>query len=188
MKNVIMKPVLYMLKRNKSDARNQDGLQAIRTRVFFLGILMVFSVLLLGVVAHASMCIIPPAEGSWMNNDSETRGITKLKFRMECRDVSQTTCSGSFCKQISMVEPHYFIHLFGSCHPIDCDWGEVEGENLTGGLDGWYRFYYDQGFARRYVYVRTYPHWPGWLRLWISTDFTDPGRADYVTDDWFRRP
>ena len=43
-----MKSVRYIFKRNKSYAKSQDGLQSIRTKVFFLGILMAFSMLLLG--------------------------------------------------------------------------------------------------------------------------------------------
>lgn len=134
----------------------------------------------------ASMCIIPPEEGNWVNNDPATRGITRANFRMECRDASETHCSGGICWTTSAVEPHYFLRLFGSCTPTDCDWGEVEGIAATGSLEGWYYFYYDHGFAKRYVYVRTYPQWPGWLRVWIYTDFTSPSRQDYVMDDWFR--
>jgi hypothetical protein len=131
------------------------------------------------------MCIIPPEEGSWENNDPQTRGITRAEFRMECRDASVTTCSGGICRTTFAVKAHYFIHLFGSCSPLDCDWGEVEGERLSGSLEGWYRFFYDQGFAKRYVYARTYPAWPDSLRIWIYTDFTDPARAGYSMDNWF---
>lgn len=138
--------------------------------------------------AIASMCIVPAEKGAWINYDPDTRGITRLNFRMECRDASRTICTGNICRRIFAVEPHYFIHLWGSCSPTDCDWGEVEGVALTGAMAGWYYFYYDHGFAKRYVYVRTYPQWPGWLRLWIYTDFTDPNRTDYTMDDWFRRP
>ncbi len=171
---------------NRRNTLKEEIMKTMKKGIFF-GILIAASLLLLG-SAHASMCIVPAEEGSWENYDSRTRGITELQFRMECRDASQTTCSGGICRRTSAVKAHYFIHLFGSCSPTDCDWGEVEGERLSGSMDGWYRFSYNQGFAKRYVYARTYPQWPGWLRLWIYTDFTDPGRADYVMDDWFRRP
>lgn len=144
--------------------------------------------LLSGTTAYTSMCIIPSEEGSWDNYNAQTRGIPHLDFRMECRDASTTTCSGSICSTTFAVEPHYFIHLFGSCSPTDCDWGEVEGTRLTGSLDGWYYFFYDQGFAKRYVYARTYPAWPGWLRLYIWTDFSSPYRQDYSSDEWFLGP
>lgn len=135
--------------------------------------------------AQAGLCVTPPAAGAWHNSDAATRGITTLDFRLDCRDASETHCEGDICTVTSAVAPHYFVTLFGSCSPTDCPWGEVEGEAMTGDFSGWYRFYYDQGFARRFVWVRTYPEWPGWLRLWIHNDFVDPGRADYTSDEWF---
>ena len=134
--------------------------------------------------ALAGLCTTPPAEGWWDSYDANTRSITTLRFRMECRDATATTCNGNICITTHGVDPHYFITLWGSCSPSDCNWGEVEGELIGNDLDGWYYFYYDHGFAKRHVYVQTYPEWPGWLRLWMYTDFVD-GREDYVTDEWF---
>jgi hypothetical protein len=137
--------------------------------------------------AHAGLCTIPPEQGIWRNYNQNTSSITKLVFQMECRDASKTVCSGNICSTTSAVEPHFFINLYGKCHPTDCDWGRVEGRALTGSDAGWYYFTYNHGFARRYVYARTYPQWPGWFRLYVWTDFTDPGRADYASDEWFVR-
>jgi hypothetical protein len=138
--------------------------------VIILGLLLAPAVLLMSAgKAQGSMCITPMEQGSWTNYDSQTRGIMALDFRMVCQRGT----------------PLYSIHMF-SCAPICDGWNAVSGERLTGGLDGWYRFIYEQRFARRYVYARTYPQWPGWLRLWVHTDFVDPGRADYVMDEWFR--
>lgn len=158
-----------------------------RKKICVLGAIGVVIAVLVG-SAVASMCIIPQEEGAWQNYDPNTRGITHLNFRMECRDDSHTTCNGNICHTTFAVAPHYFISLWGSCSPSDCRWGEVEGTALSGSMAGWYYFFYNQGFAKRYVYARTYPEWPGWLRLWIYTDFTDPARADYTMDDWFRKP
>jgi hypothetical protein len=175
------------MSRNTNDALNHGGLRSLRKEWIVLGLLLAPALVLIGSgAAQAGMCFIPAEEGNWTNYDSNTRGITKLEFRMECRSLPDPPCSGGLCTSTSAVAPHYFIHLYGSCSPTDCNWGEVEGERLSGSLDGWYRFIYDHGFARRYVYARTYQQWPGWLRLWIYTDFVDPGRADYVMDDWFR--
>ncbi len=134
--------------------------------------------------AQASLCVIPAEEGTWYNYDRDTRNITRLIMDMECRDASTTTCNGNICSTTSAVKPHYFIRLFGKCYPSDCDWGRIEGQRLTGSLDGWYYFSYDQGFAKRYVYIRSYPAWPNWLRLYIYNDFTDPARTDYTIDEW----
>lgn len=153
---------------------------------------LVFVSLLVGVallagthVAHAGLCITPAGAGAWRNSDAASRGITILDFRMECRDASVTKCDGDICSTTFAVAPHYFVTLFGSCSPSACPWGEVEGQALGGSLSGWYYFQYDQGFAKRAVYVRTYSALPGRLRLWIHTDFVDAGRADYTTDEWF---
>lgn len=151
----------------------------------FLG-LLVFGLLFATTEnAQASFCITPEEAGAWHNNDAATRGVTHLDFRMECRDASETHCDGDICSTTSAVAAHYFISVWGSCHPTDCVWGEVEGRALSGNLNGWYYFLYDPGFAKEYVYVRTYPQWPGWLRVWIYTDFVDPNRADQTSDDWF---
>lgn len=43
--------------------------------------------------------------GVWINNDSQTGGITKIV--------------------ISHQEDDLIINPFGKCHPVDCDWGVV---------------------------------------------------------------
>lgn len=151
-------------------------------------LLMLLTLLLISVTnAHALLVVTPEEQGSWRNYDADTRSITQLYFQVEYRDASTTTCNGDVCSTTPGVRSDYFIHLFGACHPTDCDWGRVKGERLTGDLKGWYYFYYDHGFAQRYVYARTYPESPGWLRLWIWTDFSDETREDYATDEWFVR-
>ena len=42
--------------------------------------------------------------GVWLNQDSRTRGVTKVEIRSEGRAI--------------------LIHVWGACHPQDCDWGE----------------------------------------------------------------
>lgn len=137
--------------------------------------------------ANASLCSVPYEAGSWLNAVPSTRSITRVEFRMECRDTPITRCSGGVCSTQNAVTPHYFIRLFGKCSPTDCNWGEVEGVALTGSLQGWYYFVYNQGFAKRYVYARTYSGSPNQLRVYIYNDFTDPARPDYTTDEWFNR-
>ena len=158
------------MRRNTSDTAIHSGRRTLRWGLIVLGLLLAPTVVLISPgKAQGSTCITPTEQGSWTNYNSRTRGITRLDFRMVCRRGT----------------PYYSIQLF-SCAPICDGWNEVRGERLTGSLDGWYRFTYDQRLARRYVYVRTYPQSPGWLRLWVHTDFADPRRADYVMDEWFR--
>jgi peroxiredoxin len=50
--------------------------------------------------------------GSWINENSQTGGVTQVTVR---RDGVRT-----------------LAHVWGSCHPIDCDWGETETELWNG--------------------------------------------------------
>jgi hypothetical protein len=172
-----------------------DGLSGARSLIFTAGPMQKFAMQFLVVlglivfkaaIAHAGLCITPPENGTWRNNDTATNNITWVVFRLECRDASRTVCNGNICTTTSAVEPHYFVKVWGKCHPTDCYWGEAEAFPQTGGNEGWYLAHYNQGFAHRWVWVRTYPQWPGWLRVYIWNDFVDPGRADYVIDEWFR--
>jgi hypothetical protein len=164
---------------------NQQSIGDARKPFLTIGALVILLYCFFGTgTAHAGLCITPPEQGAWKNYDPNTRSITRLLFEMECWNAPQPPCTGDICTSTSEVIPHYFIHLYGKCHPTDCDWGRVEGQRRS---DGWYRFNYNQGFATRYVWARTYPQWPGWFRLYIWNDFTDPNRADYATDEWFVR-
>ena len=163
----------------------QSSLLQVRRQVGF-GLIITLALLIVAASAQASLRPPVNEEGSWVNYDQATRGVTRLDFDRKVEDI--TDCSNGICRRVIGGKTLYFIHLFGKCHPTDCDWGEVEGARMTGNLEGWYHFVYDHGFAKRYVYVRTYEQWPGWLRFWMYTDFADPSRDDYTIDDWFRRP
>jgi hypothetical protein len=79
----------------------------------------------------------------------------------------------------------FYLRLFGKCHPTDCDWGSVGARRES---SGWIRTTVDHGFARRDIWVKLYQRSSGdELRVWIYTDFRDPNRADYISDDWFYR-
>lgn len=124
-----------------------------------------------------ALCAQQPEEGVWRNADPNTRSITRVDLRFVCQD------------QILNGEPYppgppWYMHLFGKCHPTDCDWGEVGAQRLGSG-----HIYtvYRQGFATRYVYAKMSQYRPGQLWVYIYTDFADPGRADYTSQDWFVR-
>lgn len=127
--------------------------------------------------AHA-LCMTPAEEGEWVNYDSGTRSITRINVRFQCQD------------QVLNGRPYppgspYYLHLFGACHPTDCDWGEAGAERDRN--NGWIRTTIHHGFATRYVWVKAYRYYgQDWLRVYIWTDFHD-GRQDYASDDWFRR-
>ena len=54
---------------------------------------------------NARSAVADPFEGSWVNVDKNTRGVTKAEIRA--------------------VGGHLVVQLWGRCHPTDCDWGMV---------------------------------------------------------------
>src|SRR5450759_3226834 len=53
-----------------------------------------------------------PLAGSWVNEDPNTGGVTQVSVM---RDGART-----------------LAHVWGSCTPTDCDWGEAEAELWNG--------------------------------------------------------
>jgi len=52
--------------------------------------------------------------GTWKNTDTNTRGLTTVRVRTSGESV--------------------WVRAWGSCHPTDCDWGEVSGTAYTPGV------------------------------------------------------
>jgi hypothetical protein len=121
--------------------------------------------------AAPALCAVPPEEGSWVNTDPNTRSITRVQVKMvDCNDTNTNN-------------PEYRVHLYGACHPSNCDWGSVSGRRLkTGEI---YAFY-DQGFAKRDVFIRMSKYRAGQLWVAVRTTFTD-GRSPYDSQDWFTK-
>jgi hypothetical protein len=126
--------------------------------------------------AQAS-CTTLQEQGNWVNADPNANSLTRIQLRFVCQD------------QILNGQPHppgppWYVHVFGKCHPTDCDWGEVGATRLSSG-----HIYavYDQGFAKRYVYVKMSQYRPGQLWVYTRTDFVDPNRPDYEMQNWFKR-
>jgi hypothetical protein len=122
----------------------------------------------------SALCAQPREEGRWVNVNPNTRSITRLSVRFVCQD------------QILNGVPHppgspFYLHLYGKCHPTDCDWLERGATRSSG---GWIRSTIDHGFAIRYVWVK----WTAGdrLRVYIYTHFRD-NRSDYTSDELFRR-
>lgn len=118
--------------------------------------------------------------GDWVNADPNASGIARIELR-DCQPV--TTCSGGVCR--TTHDAGWTMRVFGKCSPTNCDWGWSPGafRLSTGQIPG----YYDQGFAKRYVYAKMSQYRPGQLWVYWRTDFTDPNRADYDKQEWFRR-
>lgn len=124
-----------------------------------------------------AQCTTPKEEGSWRNIDANTSSITQLRIKYICQDQ---VLNGVPC---CPPGPPYKIHLYGKCEPSDCDWGEIGANRVE---NGWIFGTYDQGFAKRYVYTQMSPDQKT-LYLWIETDFVDPNRQDYTSEDWFNK-
>ncbi|HEX6087772.1 MAG TPA: hypothetical protein VF266_24790 [Thermoanaerobaculia bacterium] len=122
-------------------------------------------------------CIAQPEEGTWINTDAATRSLTRIQLRFVCQD---TVING----KLHPPGPPWYTHVFGKCSPSDCDWGEVGAQRIASGHV--YAFY-DQGFAKRYVFAKMSVTRPGQLWVWMYTDFTDPSRADGEVQNWFSR-
>ena len=153
-----------------------------RLTIVRAGALHVVATLVVTILAMAyspeaafSLCAEQQEDGNWKNADPQTRGITRIKLMFNCQDM------------ILNGEPYppgppWKVHLYGACHPTDCDWGEADAKRL--GSDHIYAFY-NQGYAKRYVYAKMSIYRPGQLWVWIWTDFTDPNRPDYGMHNWF---
>jgi hypothetical protein len=142
-----------------------------------LALLMLCGMSLLYTGQASALCILPQEEGRWHNADPNTSSLTHIELRFVCQDQ---ILNG----ELYPPGPPWYMHLFGRCHPTDCDWGEVGAQQLSSG-----HIYavYQQGFATRYVYARMSQYRPGQLWVYTYTDFADPGRPDYDVHNWFVR-
>ncbi|MEV4641263.1 hypothetical protein AB0J80_28365 [Actinoplanes sp. NPDC049548] len=118
--------------------------------------------------------------GDWVNADPATRSIVRAQLR-DCQPV--TTCTGDICT--ITYDAGWSMHLFGACSPTPCDWGWSAGRFRLS--NGQIPATYDQGFAKRYVWAAMSQYRPGQLWIAVRTDFTDPARPDYESQDWFVR-
>jgi len=143
-----------------------------------LGLLILVSVLSQPALTQ---CVAPFEQGSWTNIDTAThRGITRIDVSFNCN--AQVLCAVDSNGTVTCTNPGppYRLHLWGKRSPSDCDWGAADGKDRWVGSTKWVFSYYDQGFAKRYVYLKPSTVHPGDLYLWMYTHFTDPSRADSV--------
>jgi hypothetical protein len=124
-----------------------------------------------------AQCAVQPEDGSWVNVNPTTRSITRIQLRFTCQDQ---VVNG----QPNPPGPAWHVHVFGKCHPSDCDWGEIGAQRLN---NGQIFAVYNQGFAKRFVTAQMSPQQPSRLQVIVRTDFTDPNRRDYNTNDLFNK-
>jgi hypothetical protein len=67
-------------------------------------------------------------EGVWINEDEKTRHIPKC--------------------EITYQNNRFYVHMWGSCEPEDCDWGEAFSDEMDINSNK-IKLYWDQGFVER---------------------------------------
>lgn len=127
-----------------------------------------------------ALCSTPPERGVWTNVDTASPGIAKIELR-DCQSLRE--CSGNICSITYDVA--WTMRVWGKCSPTDCDWGWAAPRKRLS--DGRIYGYYDQGYAKRYVYAAMSSYRPGQLWVYWKTDFVDPARQDYDKQEWFRK-
>jgi len=102
--------------------------------------------------------------GQWINTDRNTRGVTRVQIRTVGKELR--------------------LRAFGSCHPQDCDWGEVNarpyGTTVTADFSTSTRAVvaqFDTGAIRTLLIAR--PAGPDRLVIETFTDFGASGRTAY---------
>jgi hypothetical protein len=145
-------------------------------RSFALLLLALLGSLLPAERGHAS-CLEPREVGQWTNVARDTRSVVSIDLRFICQDHILNGAPYP-------PGPEWYVHAVGRCEPVDCDWHEVGAQRLA--TTHIYAVF-EQGTARRYVYLRLSQSQPDLLWAWVYTDFKDPTRSNYGVYDWFRR-
>lgn len=102
--------------------------------------------------------------GLWINEDDQTRSITKCK--------------------ISYVNNSFVVQMWGDCLPQDCDWGENVANNVQKGTDK-FQLLWDQEFAESLV---TYEIVDGKLKITDKRHYKDnSGRSDRTSVEYFQK-
>ncbi|MBK7104976.1 MAG: hypothetical protein IPH62_06810 [Ignavibacteriae bacterium] len=105
----------------------------------------------------STVCTNPQFEGTWINEDEETRGITKAI--------------------IWIYNDMYKIHMWGQCHPEDCDWG-INSVDISDAADCTLNLKWEPGFVietQKIIYLTD-----GRMKIEGHNHYIDnSGRDDY---------
>lgn len=128
-----------------------------KTILCALGLLMFALLPLIGQPPEA-----PSFVGDWTNKDFQTRGITRVQIRLDGTNV--------------------IAHVWGRCHPTECDWGDAtatsKGQTLS--------LTWNQGFAAKMQELTLLAD--GSLQVVGHCHFTDSsGRKDSDSTDVFAK-
>ncbi len=102
--------------------------------------------------------------GLWVNEDDQTRGITKCKISFENSNI--------------------VVQMWGACHPEDCDWGENVANEVKKETNK-FELLWDQEFAESAI---TYEIIDGKLKLTNKRRYKDnSGRSDGTSVEYFQK-
>ena len=111
--------------------------------------------------------------GTWINQNPNTRGITRIVIRRRGRRTLS-------------------VQVFGKCHPRDCNWGDTKlvtyGANVQDRNHTFATAVYNKQFARTFLNIRLGGR--GYRRITVQsfTRFTDSSRRqNYAKREQFRR-
>lgn len=135
--------------------------------------------LTLGAEPARALCAVAPEEGTWVNLNTNTRGLTRVVLKA-CQPITQ--CSGNVCT--ITYDAGWLMRVYGKCSPTDCDWGPVTAQQFA---NRQIRGYYNQGFAKRYVHAWLPTPQSSKLIVRWRTDFVDPSRTDYQRQEYFKK-
>lgn len=130
-----------------------------------------------------ALCAAQDVQGTWLNEDPDTRSLTQVLINLPCNDTVVIPEGGEAPEPAPDT-----IHVYGSCHPTDCDWGVEEITykywSRSQSQYTYLRATYDHGFAERVLHV--YRLNESRLMVIMYTEFTDnSGRDDYTSVDYF---
>ena len=102
--------------------------------------------------------------GHWVNKNSEA-GVTRAEIQQRLDKL--------------------VVHMWGKCHPTDCDWG-MEETAASSANDGSIQLVWNPGFSIRRQELRILDD--GRLGVFSKTEFTDnSGRPSYESVDYLDR-
>lgn len=132
----------------------------------------IIALFVLGLSARPAAAAINDFTGTWVNTDSDTRGVTRVVVTRVTNAVN--------------------VQAFGSCTPSDCDWGTVQAEVYGPSVS-------DNAFAKAEALTAVFNSGfsettvvlikeSGQLKGKFLTRFTDgSGRSSYVNTETFQK-
>lgn len=127
-----------------------------------------------------ALCAAQDMAGDWHNTDPNTGGITRVQIVFACND---TVHNGHPANAPDTV------HLWGACHPTDCDWGTTNLVNKFWDGRAHQTSYTEAVYSMGHAITRLKFYRLAVNRLMVIslTDFRDSSRPDYSSIAYFAK-